>query len=293
MSKKSILVFLDSDEQPSVFDRVVAVDAGADVLFAQHGVTPEQVASLVHGCIFTRSPKDLNRTAIFVGGSNVEKSEQLLASARKAMIPAYGLEVSTLLDSNGCNTTAASAVRAAGLHGPLKGQTALVLGGTGPVGMRVALLLAREGAVVHLGSRTLAKAQAVAGQIASRLGTGCPAPLPVQAATEQEILNAVQGCSLLVACGAAGACFTSLTKLGGVPGLKTVIDLNGVPPLGITGIEPLDKGKEKAGTIVYGALGVGSSKIRLHRACVAKLFEKNTLHMDAEEVYDIAKTLEV
>lgn len=292
MSKKSILVFLDSDEQPSVFDRVVAVDAGADVLFAHHGVTPDQVTSLVHGCIFTRSPKDLNRTAIFVGGSNVEKAEHLLANARKAMIPAYGLQVSTLLDANGCNTTAASAVRAAGLHGALKGQTALVLGGTGPVGMRVALLLAREGALVHLGSRTLPKAQAVAGQIATRLGKACPGPQPVQAATEQEILQAAKGASLLVACGAAGACFTSLAKLAEIPGMRTVIDLNGVPPLGITGIDPLDKGKEKSGLVVYGALGVGASKIRLHRACVAKLFETNTLHMDAEEVYDLTKTLE-
>lgn len=292
MSKKSILVFLDADDQPSVFDRVVAVDAGADVLFSHHGVKPDQVASLVHGCIFTRSPKDLNRTALFVGGSNVEKSEELLAFARKAMIPAYGLEVSTLLDANGCNTTAASAVRAASHHGTLKGQNALVLGGTGPVGMRVALLLAREGAVVRLGSRTLTKANAVSGQIAKRLPKGGHPPIPVQAATEEETLQAAQGCSLLVACGAAGACFTSLQRLNGISGLKTVIDLNGVPPLGITGIEPMDKAKEKEGLIVYGALGVGATKIRLHRACVARLFEKNNIHMDAEEVFEVAKTLE-
>ena len=68
---KSILVQLDTDPQPSVFDRVVAVDAGVDQLFSYGGATPETVESLVHGAIFTRGVPDLSRTAIFVGGSDV------------------------------------------------------------------------------------------------------------------------------------------------------------------------------------------------------------------------------
>ena len=53
MSKRSILLMLDSDEQSSVFDRVVAIDSGAEVLFAHDNVRPDQVQTLVHGCIFT------------------------------------------------------------------------------------------------------------------------------------------------------------------------------------------------------------------------------------------------
>jgi hypothetical protein len=113
MHKRTILLMLDPDEQASVFDRVVAVDAGADVLFAHGGVKPSQVQGLVHGCIFTRSPKDLQRTAIFVGGSNVGQAEAILDEVHRAMIPQYGLQVSTMLDANGCNTTAAAAVRKA------------------------------------------------------------------------------------------------------------------------------------------------------------------------------------
>ena len=41
----------------SVFDRVVAIDAGVDELFSYGGVKPEQVAGLVHGAIFTRGPR--------------------------------------------------------------------------------------------------------------------------------------------------------------------------------------------------------------------------------------------
>src|SRR6478752_5075882 len=112
--KRKILVQLDSDPQPSVFDRVVAIDAGADEVFSYGDVEPGDVKGLVHGCIFTRGPKDLHRTALFIGGSDVTAGEAVLAEVRKHLIPSYGLTVSVMLDSNGANTTAAAAVRAAG-----------------------------------------------------------------------------------------------------------------------------------------------------------------------------------
>src|SRR3954468_4071952 len=94
VDKRTILIQLDSDPHPSVFDRVVAIDAGADEVFSYGGVTPEQVEGLVHGAIFTRGGDDLKRTALFVGGSDVAAGERLLAEAVKAMIPAFGLRVS-------------------------------------------------------------------------------------------------------------------------------------------------------------------------------------------------------
>ena len=70
---RRILIQFDTDAVPSVFDRVVAVDAGADHIFSYGSVKPEQVQALVHGAIFTRGPKDLHHTAIFIGGSDVEE----------------------------------------------------------------------------------------------------------------------------------------------------------------------------------------------------------------------------
>src|SRR3954464_15665051 len=96
MDKRKILIQLDGDAQASVFDRVVAIDAGADEVFAYGGVKPEQVRDLVHGCIFTRGPKDLKRTAIFIGGSDVAAGEKLLAEVLKHVIPQFGLRVSVL-----------------------------------------------------------------------------------------------------------------------------------------------------------------------------------------------------
>src|SRR5215475_1498279 len=116
MDKRTILIQLDSDPQASVFDRVVAIDAGADEVFSYAGVKVEQVRDMVHGAIFTRGAKDLKQTAFFIGGSDVAVGEKLLQEARKQMLPQFGLRVSILLDANGANTTAAAAVRAASRH---------------------------------------------------------------------------------------------------------------------------------------------------------------------------------
>ena len=59
--KPKILIQLDTDPQPSVFDAVVAVDAGVEHLFRHGGVTPANVRDLVYGALFTRGPADLGR----------------------------------------------------------------------------------------------------------------------------------------------------------------------------------------------------------------------------------------
>src|SRR5947209_541689 len=177
MDKRKILIQIDGDPQPSVFDRVVAVDVGADEVLSYGGVRPEQVRDLVHGAIFTRGPKDLKRTALFIGGSDVGAGEQLLAEVGRHMLPQFGLRVSVLLDANGANTTAAAAVRAASRHLDLANTAALVLGGTGPVGQRVARLLAREGTAVRVGSRQLARATSVCEAIQAKVGSARVQPV--------------------------------------------------------------------------------------------------------------------
>src|ERR1700744_609771 len=101
MSLAKILVCLDTDPQPSVFDGVVAVDAGVDHLFRHGGVRPDAVRDLVHGALFTRGPADLHRTALFVGGSDVEAGSALLEAIKATFFA--GFRVSVLLDANGCN----------------------------------------------------------------------------------------------------------------------------------------------------------------------------------------------
>lgn len=289
MDKRKILIQLDSDVHPSVFDRVVAVDAGADEIFSYGGVKPEHVQALVHGAIFTRDAKELKRTAIFVGGSDVAAGERLLQEALKHMIPQFGLRVSILLDANGANTTAAAAVRAAAKNLDLNGLPALVLGGTGPVGQRVARLLARAGAEVRVASRQQARAAGVCQEIAKKV-PGAKLN-PVATGTDQDLPAALQGRVLVVAAGAAGAVLLPRSARLACSTLKVAIDLNAVPPLGIEGVEVTDKAVQRDGVLCFGAIGVGGTKMKAHKAALARLFESNDQVMDAEEVYAIAQTL--
>src|SRR5580693_4182408 len=97
-TKSTILIQLDSDPQPSVFDAVVAVDAGADHLFRHGGVTPANVRDLVYGALFTRGTADLHETAIFIGGSNVSAGEAILDTVKQTFFGPF--RVSVLFDAN-------------------------------------------------------------------------------------------------------------------------------------------------------------------------------------------------
>jgi len=281
---QKILVQLDTDPHPSVFDRVVAIDAGVDQLFSYGGVKPEQVRDLVHGAIFTRGPKDLKHTAIFIGGSDVAAGEKLLEEARKHLLPQFKLSVSLMLDSNGSNTTAAAAVRAAARHLELARTRAMVLGGTGPVGQRVALLLARAGSHVRLGSRQLDRAAAACERIRQLVPTGQLEPT----ATAGGVGEAVKDRELVISAGAAGAVLLPRSERAAATGLKVLIDLNAVPPLGIEGVEVMDKGKERDGQVCYGAIGVGETKMKVHKEAIRQLFEASDRVFDVEHIYSLA-----
>jgi hypothetical protein len=288
MEKPRILIQFDTDAQPSVFDRVVAVDSGVDELFSYSNIKPEQVEGLVHGAIFTRGPNELNRTAIFIGGADVIAGEQIL-SAIKDVFKRAGLRVSVMLDSNGSNTTAAAAVRAAVRHMDVGSGNALVLGGTGPVGQRAALLLARNGAHVRIGSRQAQRAEAVCQLIRSKIPNAKVEAVPT--ATSADGPTALEGRDLVIAAGAAGAVLLPHKIRSTCNTLRVAIDLNAVPPVGIEGIEVFDKAITRDETVCYGAIGVGGTKMKIHRAAIAQLFERNDQVLDAEEIYDLALRL--
>ena len=80
---RKLLLQLDSSRLPSVFDRVVAYDGGADEVMSYGAVVEADVRDLIHGCIFTRGPKDLKNTAVFVGGADIAVGEIGRASCRE------------------------------------------------------------------------------------------------------------------------------------------------------------------------------------------------------------------
>jgi hypothetical protein len=279
---KRILIQFDTDTHPSVFDRVVAIDAGVEELFSYGGITPENVTGLVHGAIFTRGPADLKNTALFIGGSNVSAGEALLKAVRKAF---FGpMRVSVLMDSNGSNTTAAAAVFAASKHLKLADSTALVLGGTGPVGHRAAQILASQGAQVRVASREASKAETVC----SKIKEVVPNAKVSAVSSSGDAKSLLDGCNLLIAAGAAGVQFFKAEEWQQASSLKVAIDLNAVPPEGLAGIGVTDKAVTKGHITTYGAIGVGGLKMKIHRAAVQNLFEANDRILDTAAVYELA-----
>lgn len=284
---KRILIQFDTDSQPSVFDRVVAVDADVDHLFSYGGITPENVEGLVHGAMFTRGGKDLQNTAIFIGGSDVAAGEKLLKKVTKTF---FGpVRVSVMMDSNGSNTTAAAAVLSARKHLELKDCIALVLAGTGPVGQRAAQILASEGAHVRVASRSKDKAEKVCEAI--RAATKSEHLTAFGTSTRDELLEACRHAQLIIAAGAAGVELLPADVRKSLSSLKVAIDLNAVPPAGIGGIEVMDKAADRDGVICFGAIGVGGRKMKIHKAAIKSLFEKNDHVLDTAAIYQLGLQL--
>jgi len=268
---RKLLLQLDSSRLPSVFDQVVAYDAGADVVMSYAGVTEGDVRDLMYGCIFTRGAKDLHNTAVWIGGNNMSAGEQLLAMAQDALLAP--LSVSIMLDSNGSNTTAVAAVvKIEETVGDLRGKKVVILAGTGPVGQRAAGLLAHDGASV-ISARFNVQVEAVT--------LADPSRLP-------EVL---EGAEILLNSGPAGVQMVPKSAWTAVKTLRVAVDLNAVPPLGIEGVDLNDEGVKRIGVIVFGAFGIGNFKTKLHKACVARLFTRNDLVLDAEAIADIAREL--
>jgi len=266
---------------------VVAVDSDVEQLFSYGDVTPENVTGLVHGAMFTRGPDDLKNTAIFIGGSNVSAGEELLAKVQSVF---FGpMRVSVLMDSNGSNTTAAAAVLAAAKHLDLNSTTALILAGTGPVGQRAAQIISRLGGSVRIASRAKDRAEATCEAVRTQVEGASVAA--VETSSPESTLAAADGAELIIATGAAGIQLLSAEQRASLNSLKVVIDLNAVPPAGLEGVEVFDKAVERNGVICYGAIGVGGTKMKIHKAAVRKLFTANDLVLDTDAIFEIGQNL--
>lgn len=288
MTPRKILLQLDTDSFASTFDSVVATDAGVDVLLRQGGVNVENVTTLVHGLMFTRGGDKLKSSAIFVGGSNVHDAENVLGQVCKTF---FGpVRVSVMFDANGCNTTAVAAVLSALRHVPeLRGKTATVLGGTGPVGLRVSRLLAAAGCQVRVGSRDIARAQKAIHAVAAAAHR--EQLVPVRTTTASEVAEALSNAQLVFACGAAGVTLVDAETLRSAKDLQVAVDLNAVPPSGIESISPMETGSQVDGLVRYGAIGVGGLKMKIHKAAIQSLFESNDHLLDVDEIFAIGQRL--
>ncbi len=283
---KKLLFQFDTDTYPSVFDTVVGYDGGADHVIGHGSLTPDNVTALVEGTIFTRAPKDKKNTAIFIGGSDMVAGQALFAAVQQHFF--HNFQVSVMLDSNGSNTTAAAAVAKLATSGTLSGKKAVVLAGTGPVGQRAAAMLAQEGAEVSITARKMARAVQACYNMKTRFGVDIT---PIEAFDNNARAGAIEHAQIVLAAGAAGVELLTPEQWQYNSNIELMADANATPPLGIGGTDMMDKGIERHGKIIWGAIGFGSLKLALHRACIAQLFTDNKQVLDAENIFALAKEM--
>jgi len=287
---KTVLLQLDTDEHPSPFDAIVAHDAGVDVLLSHGGVQPEAVRALVQDAFFTRGPDDLKTMAVWVGGKRVTAGEEIFAEVQRAYFGPF--RVSVMLDSNGCNTTAATTIARIAKTRDLAGSRAVVLG-LGAVGLRSAVLLQGEGCEVAVASlppdlfgddRPYRRPHGL--DVAERLGLDAREP-----ADRSELESLLDGAAIALSAGPAGVQLLRRAAWARHPTVELLADYNAAEPLGIEGTKATDDLADHDGKLVLGALAIGGPKMKVHKACVRRLFESNDQVLDTDAVYAVAKEL--
>lgn len=283
---KKILFHLDTDPTPNTFDTVVGYDGGADHVSCRANIKPSTVGTMVDGAVFTRPPRQKKNTALFITGSNMGEGEAVLASIRNHFFADF--RVSVMLDSNGSNTTAAAAAAFIGKHLDVRGKRVVILAGTGPVGQRAGVMLAAEGAEVSLTSRRFDRAETACEAMRRRFNVEL---FPATTGDPASLRKVLDGANILLATGAAGVQLVHDVEWQKLPQLEFLLDANATPPLGIEGIDLMDRATLRYGKLCFGALGFGSFKLEVQRACIAKLFEANDFVLDAVEIFALAKTM--
>ena len=257
MERPYILHMLTPGRQMSPFDVNMAADAGYQVLVPYCEVGLDAIGGLTQDAIFSRGPKGVARTGIFIGGRNAMLAADMLARAEAAMVPPF--VVSLMADPSGAYTTAAAMVACveAALQRQhpqgLAGQRVLVLGGTGPVGRVAGVIAAQCGARVLLSSR---EGQAAAEAAARETGARFQVELHGVAGGGRDAVRAsLAEADVVLACAAAGVQVVSADDLAFARRLKVAADVNAVPPEGVAGVGVMDNSAPLAGT---GALGIGA-----------------------------------
>lgn len=283
---KKLLFHFDTDAIPSVFDTVVAYDGGADNVTQLAGITPKNCLPLVEGAIYTRAPKNKKNTAIFIGGSDLASGQELFTTVQNLFFGNF--RVSIMLDSNGCNTTAAAGVALITNAVDVKGKTAVVLAGTGPVGQRAATMLAMKGANVRLTSRQMERSEHSCELMEREFGVKLE---PMIAADDKSISEALDNAQIVFGAGKSGIQLLRAEQWQDHPSLEVLADVGTGRILGFEGIDVMDNNEDRFGKKVFGGIGIGALKLKLHRECIRRLFDSNSLVIDAEEAFLIAQSL--
>jgi len=296
MEKPYILHLFTPMAQASPFDINMAYDAGYDGVVPYTNVELEQVAALTQDTIFSRGPKGVKRTGIFIGGRDNGLAADMLDAAKRAMVPPF--EVSVFVDPSGAFTTAAAMVAAVEKHlkkahaTDLNGKTVMIFGGSGPVGAAAAVLASQAGAKVGIvGREESSRARLTAEDCNRRYGTQVE---PVEANTQALKLAMMLRADVVLATARAGHRVVTRELLAAAPQLLVAADVNAVPPAGIEGVGPMDDGAPLAAgsrkAVGIGPLAIGNIKYQTQRGLLEMMLKaEKPLYLDMRDAFTEAR----
>jgi methylene-tetrahydromethanopterin dehydrogenase len=293
MERPYILHMFTPGRQMSPFDINMAADAGYQLVVPYAEVGLDAIAGLTQDTIFSRGPKGVARTGIFIGGRDALLAADMLERSKAAMVKPF--VVSLMADPSGAYTTAAAMV--ACVEAALKrkgralaGQRVVILGGTGPVGRIAGVIAAQAGADVQISSRNgIDVAEKAAQDTAARFKVTLHG---VSGGDRAAVRHSLAAADVLLACAAAGVQVVSAEDLALARRLQVAADVNAVPPEGIAGVGVMDDAKPLAGTdaVGIGALAIGNVKYQTqHRLLVQMRSAEKAVTLGFAEAFATAR----
>jgi methylene-tetrahydromethanopterin dehydrogenase len=296
MAHPRILHMLTPLKHMSPFDVNMALDAGYDAAIPYTSVTVEDVSGLVQDAIFSRGSEGLKQTGVFIAGKRAIEALDMMARAKKAMVPPF--EISVFADPAGSFTTAAAMVACIKkalrekFSTELRGKRVAVFGGTGVVGFASAVIAGLEGAHATLiGYDGPDRVRKLAEEANARFGaeTRC-----ADGSSEEQKSELARDADVIIAAGPAGRRLLTLDQLRAAKQLKVVTDANAVPPSGVEGVGVNDDATPLPGTgaVAIGALTVGNVKYRTESGLFNMMIEtEKPLYLDFRDAYALAQKL--
>ena len=294
MERPYILHMFTPGRQISPFDINMAADAGYQIIVPYCDVGPDAIPGLTQDTIFSRGPKGVARTGIFIGGRDALVAADMLERSKAAMVKPF--VVSLMADPSGAYTTAAAMVAcvetALRRHHALglEGQRVVILGGTGPVGRIAGVIAAQAGAEVFLSSRNgIDVAEEAAKLTGQRFGVTLHG---LSGGDPAAVRASITSADVLLACAAAGVQVVTAEALTFAKRLKVAADVNAVPPEGIAGVGVMDDAVPLAGpsAVGIGALAVGNVKYQTqHRLLVQMQQAEKALVLSFAEAFAVAR----
>ncbi len=295
MSKPFILHMFTTAKNLSPFDVNMALDAGWISAVPYINVEPSEVAGLVQDVIFSRSPKGLKNTGIFIGGRDTKQAMDMLKTAKNSMFKPF--TVSVFSDPSGAFTTAAAMVAIVEDELKLKfdtnfeNKTVLVLGGTGPVGQAASVLAAQAGANVRMIGRQLDKTQRIADMCSQEFGDN---KITIAAGLDSEKSQYIEDADIIFSVGAAGIQLLNAEQIKSAKQLKVVTDVNAVPPSGVEGLDAFFNGSaiesSTSGAIGIGALAIGNIKYQVQSLLLKKMIDnEDPIYLHFEHAFEMAR----